>query len=233
MDSYDIFINGRPLYEYGGGALIDYTVGETELDNTTFQGVNRTTWRLLKSRFGMRKINLTIIFTGRTLHEVKLKRSTLNGKLFGRVELFIADDGFFYDVVCDSTGAETLIGVGEREAKIKSEYSFTGLRRDALASCKIQPGEKIYCRSTMPFTDCCLTVSVGAAASAYTLGGAEFENVRAGDVLVFDGLDGKITKNGEPYAANVTWRDFPSLTPGFNQIAAIDPVTVEYYPTYI
>lgn len=233
MDNCDLLINGIPLYQFGGCALLDYSVGETELDNTTFQGINRTSWRLLRSAFGHRKIGLTIVFTARTLHDVKLLRSTLNGKLFGRVELFIADDGFFYDAVCESTGAEILIGIGEREAKIKSEYSFTGIRREALARATIQPGEMIYCRSTMPYTDCRLTATVGTAAAEYTLGGAVFKNVSAGDVLVFDGIDGKITKNGAPYAANVTWLKFPSLTPGLNQIAGNDSVTVEYYPCYI
>lgn len=233
MKNCDLLINGRLLSEFGGCVLLDYSVGETELDNTTFQGINRTNWRLLRSSFGRRKITLTIVFTGQTLHEVKLLRSTLNGKLFGRVELYISDDGFYYDAVCDSTGAEQIIGVSEREAKIKSEYSFIGIRRDALTRATIQPSGSVFCRSTTPYTDCRLKTTVGASAAEYALGGAVFKNVSAGDVLIFDGIDGKITRNGESYAANVSWLSFPTLTPGMNKITAIDPVTVEYYPTYI
>lgn len=233
MDNCDILINGIPLYQYGGCALLDYSIGETELTNTVFQGINRTSWRMLKAAFGQRKITMTVVFTGRTLHEAKLLRSTLNGKLFGRVELYISDDGFFYDAVCDGTGAEQLIGNSEREAKIKSEYSFTGMRRDALVRATIQPAGIIFCRSTTPYTDCRLSVTVGASAAEYALGGAVFKNVSAGDVLVFDGIEGKLTRNGVPYAANVSWLRFPDLTPGMNQITASDPVIVEYYPTYI
>lgn len=233
MNNCDILINGIPLYQYGGCSLLDYSVGETELTNTTFQGINRTSWRVLKVTFGQREISMTIVFTGSTLHEAKLLRSTLNSKLFGRVELFIYGDGFYYDAICESTGAEQLIGEGEREAKIKSEYVFKGIRRDALVRAMIQPEESLYCRSTMPFTDCRLTSTVGVSAAEYALGDAAFKNVSAGDVLVFDGIEGKITRNGIPYAADVSWLKFPNLTPGFNQIACNDPVTIEYYPTYI
>ena len=85
----------------------------------------------------------------------------------------------------------------------------------------------------MPFTDARLTATVGTSAAAYTLGGATFGSVTAGDVLVFDGIDGKITKNGANAAASVSWTEFPQLVPGKNTITAPDAVTVEYYPTYI
>jgi hypothetical protein len=67
----------------------------------------------------------------------------------------------------------------------------------------------------------------------YPLGGALFSGVSNGDVLVFDGIDGKITKNGANAAASVTWTEFPQLEPGENVIASLDAVTVEYYPTYL
>ena len=85
----------------------------------------------------------------------------------------------------------------------------------------------------MPFTDAKLTVTVGATASSYSLKGAIFSNVTAGDVLVFDGINGKITKNGANYAANVAWTSFPSLTPGKNTLTALDAITVEYFPAYL
>ena len=228
-----VLVNGQPLEVFGGAALLDYSVGETEITNETFQGINRTTWRLLKARFGRRPVKLTIIFTGPTLHEAKQARSKFNNACFGEMELYIADDGFFYDVICQNYGPEVLVGMGKREAKIKSEYSFYGIRRDALASETVAAGGSIYCRSAMPFTDARLTATVGETAESYTLGGATFSNVAAGDVLVFDGIGGQITKNGQPYAASVSWVHFPSLVPGINANDAPDPVTVEYYPTYI
>lgn len=228
-----LLINGVPLETYGGAALLDYSIGETELKNETFQGVDRSTWHLLKATFGTRSVKVTIVFTGADRHAASLQRSKLNGAIFGASELYISDDGFFYDVCIESCGAEVLVGEGEREAKIKSDYTFRGTRREALVKETVAGNGTMFCRSTMPFTDCRLTVTVAATAASYNLGGAVFSNVQAGDVLVFDGIDGKITKNGANAAASVSWTDFPRLEPGLNTIVSPNTVTVEYYPTYI
>lgn len=230
---HDCTINGKPLATYGGAALLDYSIGETPVNATTFQGVNRTSWNLLKNIFSMREITLTIVFEAPDLREAKRNRSALNGVLFDKAELYIPDDGFHYTVICTGTGAETLIGQGNKTAQVKSSYTFKGIRHDTMKQITIQPGEQVYCLSTMPLTDCRLTATVGAVAASYQLGGAVFSNVLAGDVLVFDGIDGKVTKNGTNYAQSVAWVDFPRLTPGWNSITCPDAVTVEYEPTYI
>ena len=236
MDCFEpcgVLINGEPIAKYGAVALLAYSIGETKVTNATFQGLNRTTWRMLKASFGLRQIKITFVFSGETLHQAKLARSALNGALFGRSEIYIAEDGFFYTVSCESFGEEVRIGAGDAEAKIKSEYLVTGIRNGALVTATIPAGGELFCRSTMPFTDCRLTVTVGQAAASYALGGATFRNVAAGDTLVFDGIDGKITKNGQPYAASVDWVHLPALTPGINRNTAADPVRVEFYPAYI
>ena len=229
-----LLVNGKPVSEYGGAALLEYSVGETPLDNSMFQGVNRTSWNLLKSIFGMRTVTLTVIFTGETLNEAKIQRSKFNLEIYGKSDIFIADDGFHYTVALMSTGPEITVGIGEKTAQIKSEYQFKGIRHDRKETVTIPAGGgTMLCRSTMPFTDAKLTVTVGTTASSYLLGGATFDSVSAGDVLVFDGIDGKITKNGSNYAASVSWSNFPSLTPGKNTLTALDAITVEYYPTYL
>lgn len=229
-----VLINGTPLSNYGGAALLDYSVGETKLDTETFVGINRTSWKMLKAIYGTRPLKLTIIFTGKTLKMAKLQRSKLNSVFFAPAVIYIADDGFFYDVSCTSLGAEELVGIGETEAKVKATYTFEGIRREALETVTIPAGGGgFFCRSTMPYTDARLTVTVGATASSYTLGGATFGAVTAGDVLVFDGIDGMITRNGANAAASVNWTNFPQLVPGVNTIEALDAVTVEYFPSYI
>ena len=230
---HDCTVNGVPLATYGGASLLDYTIGETMLNPSLFQGVNRTSWNLLKNIFQMRQITLTIVFEASDLRTAKLNRSALNSVLFGAVDLFIPDDGFHYDAICTSMGAETLVGIGDKTAQVKAEYQFNGIRRDELQTVMLAPGETLYCRSTMPMTDCRLTATVGTTATTYQIGGATFSNVTAGDVVVFDGIDGKILKNGVNYAASVSWLDFPQLTPGENTITCLDTVKVEYFPTYI
>ena len=230
---HDCTVNGVPLATYGGASLLDYSIGETPVSPEMFQGLNRTNWNLLENIFKLRELSLTVIFEAHDLREAKRNRSALNGVLFNKADLFIPEDGFHYDVICTSTGAEELIGIGKNSAQIKSRYTFNGVRRDELKTITLAPGAVVYCLSTMPFTDCRLTATVGSSAASYQLGGAVFSNVTVGDVLVFDGIDGKITKNGYNYADSVSWFHFPQLTPGGNTITCPDSVTVEYYPTYI
>ena len=230
----DLMINGTPLGTFSGASLLDYTVGETSIDNAIFKGINRTNWVLLKSMFGTRTLTITIIFKGNNLHAAKVNRSKFNAAIFGKSEIYIPDDGFYYTVSCESTGDELLVGIGEREAQIKSTYTLTGIRHGEKRTVTVNKNQSLLCESTVPFTDCKLTLTSTQDVASYNFGGGVWSNITAGDVLVFDGINCRITKNGLNYAANVTWMDFPRLAAGLNTIQTdTDPVTVEYYPTYL
>jgi phage-related protein len=229
----DVTINGAPLADFGGATLNDYSIGETPFSPEIFQGLNRTSFELLKNSFGLREIRLTFVFTGADLHAVKLNRSRLNSVLFAPVDLFIPDDGFYYRAVCKETGAEELIGQGETEAKIRAEYKLIGVRHGASVSVSVAAGGAVNCLSTMPYTDAKLTATA-AAAGSFTLGGAVFSSVPAGGIVVFDGINKLVTVNGQNWALNTVFTRFPALVPGNNTIAATaGPVTVQYEPCYI
>lgn len=230
----DIIVNGKPLTSFGGSALLDYAIGAVEMDTDTFQGINRSNWLILQQRRYLRPVEITIIFRGKDLHDAKMQRSRFNGEITGKAELYIPDDGFYYDVYCTSMGAEEIVGQGDADAAIKSRYAFRGVRRGALISQIVEPGGTLYCQSTMPLTDCRLTAKATLGSTA-TLDGATFSGVSANDVLVFDGLDCAVTKNGTNCAATASWLKFPQLAPGENTIAATGTgaVTVEYYPVYL
>lgn len=229
----DVLIDGIPLGQFGGKALLDYTIGETELTNETFHGINRSTWVNLKTMYGLRQLTMTILFEGADLHHAKLARSKFNAAVFGKCDLFIPDDGFYYAVYCDSIGEETLVGIGDESAQVKAEYTFSGIRHGEKKTVSVPNGGKVYCLSTMPFTDCKLTATVSANGTNYHLGGAIFPSVSANDVLVFDGINCAITKNGSNAAGTATWLNFPALAAGSNTIDCTDTVTVEYYPAFL
>lgn len=229
----DILINGIPLAQYGGKALLDYTIGETELTNETFHGINRSNWVNLKTMYGLRQVTITILFEGTDLHQAKLARSKFNAAIFGSSELYIPDDGFYYSVYCESIGEETLVGIGENSAQVKAQYTFSGIRHGEKKTVTVAANGNFICHSTLPFTDCKLTATVSTNRSNYHLGGAVFPTVTAGDVLVFDGINCLITRNGANAAGTATWLNFPALTAGSNTIDCVDTVTVEYYPAYL
>ena len=230
----DLTINGKAIQDFGGASLRDYVVSAPAITSYDFQGVNRTSWRLLKQEFGRRTIEITVIFTAPDMNTARLQMSMFNVACWGRVELSLPD-GFLYDCRIDSLGQAELVGDnGSTEAKIQAKYTFVGQQHRPLETVDLPAGGgSVFCRSTMPFTDCRLITTVGTSAATYNFGGAVWENVTAGDVLVFDGIDGLILRNGNNDAAAVNWTVFPSLVPGENEITAPDAVTVEYYPTLI
>lgn len=232
-NDYDLLINGEPLTAYGGKTLLDYSIGPTQMDSAVFQGVNRTNWTMLKSFFGLRAVNLTIIFSAPSMHQAKINRSRVNAIFRNQCELYIPGDGFYYTVYCKDFGNEELIGECDLEAQIKSTYKFEGIRHGDLQRVTVPAGGSVWCQGTMPCSSARLTVTVGASAASYSLGGAVFSDVSAGDVLCFDGINSAITRNGVNYAGSVQWVHFPALIPGENIIESADPVLVEYAPAYI
>lgn len=238
----DMTINGRPLAEFGGAVLMDYSIGETPITTDYFQGINRTNFKILKSRYALRQIRLNLVFEAATLREAKLQRSRFNAELAGRAVLYIPEDGFYYSVFAENLGAETVAGIGDSSAIIQSALVLRGLRHDAVVTETLTDG-RLYCRSTMPFTDGRFTVTVAAigASGQYSLCGVVFSNVSVGDTLIVDTVNGRITRNGANVAAAFT--AFPQLVPGENSliwgaldngvVTAGEPLTVRYYPVYI
>lgn len=223
------YINGQPLANYQA-LLNSFTVGPVETTSSYWQGVNRTNFALLKQQFGLRPITLSVAVMGDTYRDAAVMLSRLTSALWGVVELHLPD-GFYYTcVLSDAGGNPELVGPGYGQTLLIKEYSLTGYRHDPMVTTT---GPSVWCPSTTPQTDCILSVTVGAATSTYTLGGATFPNAKKGEQLVFDGINKRILRNGAPGATGVEWVNFPYLTPGINTITAADTVTVQFYPCYM
>lgn len=226
-------INHRLFSEFGACVLADYEVGETELTNAVYLGRNRTSWTQLDTTFGMRSLRITVKFFAPEIQECTMLKSLFDGALYGKNELWLPD-GYWYSVYAESFGSAAVEANTDRGAILSASYSLKGIRHAELETVGLSAGDnEIRCMSTMPYTDARFSTQVTKAAAQYTLGGAVFKNVTAGERLVFDGISKRILRDGVDNALNVSWLDFPRLTPGFNQITCIDPTTVQYYPTYI
>ena len=224
-----IYINGQDIIKLGANGLRDYTIGASEITNEYYQGRNRTSYTVLASFFGLKSISFTLGFSAKTRREALFAKSQVDGMLFGKSEIFMPD-GFFYTCMLDGAGDVSWQGIEGIQILAQASYSLTGIQHDAMVTVN---GSEFYCTSTVPETDCILSVTVSEAADTYSLGGATFLNVQAGEKLVFDGINKRILRNGAPGAANVEWINFPSVVPGKNSFTALDPVTVQYYPTYL
>lgn len=219
-----MWINNKDLSEYSGKLLAEYEIGGCELELATFKGRKRSSFQVLNSTVGLKTLKLPIVFKGKDRADVSHKKSMFEQVALGKAEL-VMDDGLMYSVVLSSIGTNTYIG----EELIETEYSFTGFRHGEYVKAE---GNNVYCDSTLPYTDCILTVTVTKDDSNYKIGSVTFKNVVAGEVLTVDGINGRILVNGIPAAERADWIEFPKLTPGINHIPCIDTLTVEFYPAY-
>ena len=224
-----MYINDRDIIDYGAKALRSIVVGGTEITNDYFQGRNRTHYTLMSTTFGLKPISFTLVYEADTLRMATENRSKLESEMYGGCDIYL-HDGFHYRCMLDSIGDAEIHGIDGLGVMVVVAYKFSGIQHDPLVT--IENGASFIAKGTMPKMDCILSVTVGASAASYTLGGAVFSNVTAGDVLVFDGINKRFLKNGAPTTAT-SWVSFPYVTVGQNSFTALDPVKVEFYPCYI
>lgn len=225
------YINNVDPASYGVLPLREYSVGGTTITNDIFQGRNRSNYRLLAGVYGRKPITVTLVYPGKTFREAKLLQSTVESWMWGKIELFLPD-GFYYTATLESIGDGTPEGVDGNQVLISVEYSFNAIQHDPLVTVE-NAAAGFWNPGTLPYADCICSVTVGAAADTYQLAGATFQNVTQGEQLTVDGINGRLLRNGAPAPGNVSFTEFPQVTPGQNSFSALDPVTVQYYPCYM
>jgi hypothetical protein len=225
-----IFINNVDIAEYGAKALRNsIKIGGTDIDNDYFQGRNRTHYTLMSTTYGLKSVGFTLVFIDRSLRRALAQKSKCEASMFNGCDIYMPD-GFYYRCMIDKIGNADITGVDGSQVLIECDYDFKGIQHDKIEV--VQDGTKFYAKGTMPTMDCILEVTVGANANSYSLGGATFGAVNAGDVLVFDGINKRFLKNGAPTTAT-NWIKFPQVVSGLNRFTALDTVKVTYYPCYI
>ena len=230
IDNASMYINGTNIADYG--ALVEsFKVGAIKQTNTTYQGLNRTNFNVLTSQMAMRQISVNIFYKAPTRRELALIKSKIDAALAGKLDLWLPD-GFFYFAALTSAGEEQIIGVEYNEEIALCSYTFEGIRHDPLKTIEVASGDPLYCKSLVPHTDCRLTCTASQAYESLQIGPVTITDVAADDVLVVDGITGRILQNGALCAGNMSFLHFPSLVPGENTITCPEDLTVEYYPTY-
>ena len=230
IDNASMYVDGVNIADYG--ALVkSFKVGASEVSNTVYQGRNRTSFNVLATQIGMRSIQVEIFYKAPTRRELGLIKSKIDNLLTGKVELWLPD-GFYYTASMKSAGEEQILGVEYDEEIAVCAYSFEGIRHDPLERVELAAGETLVCKSLVPHTDCRLTCVASQDYASLQIGPVVITDVTEGDILVADGITGRILQNGGLCAGNMSFLHFPSLAPGANEIQCIEDLIVEYYPTY-
>lgn len=232
IDNATMHINGVNIADYG--VLVEkLKVGSIETEQSVYQGVNRTNFNVLDTIQHMRTIDISLFYTAKTRRELALIKSELDNMMTGKLELWVPD-GFYYSAYLVNAGEETYIGQEGDKVIALCPYQFKGIRHDPLQTVETSAADDnlIYCKSTVPKTDCRLTCTASQNYASLKIDTVTITNVTAGDVLVVDGITGRILQNGALCAGNMSFIHFPSLKSGKNNIDCVEDLTVEYYPTY-
>ena len=232
IDNATMHINGVNIADFG--VLVEsLKVGAIETSNETYQGVNRSNFNVLDTIQYMRTINVNLFYSAPTRRELALIKSKLDNMMLGKLDLWMPD-GFYYSAYLVSAGEENMLGVERNKMIALCAYQFKGIRHDKLETVQTTAADdnKVFCKSTVPHTDCRLTCTASQAYTELTIDTVTIKDVSAGDVLVVDGITGRILQNGGLCAGNMSFIHFPSLTPEENTLDCVEDLTVEYYPTY-
>lgn len=216
-----VTVNGITISRYGG-VLQDYLYSPGMIVSTLSSGSRKTIFNLFSQKTEKASLTINIIVSGRNREELLQRTDSIIGMFNGLCEIRM--DGYLFRFA--------LTQVTTEKKGLKSAIvNVTGTASKHLPMMK-SASRNIYCRSTVPETDCILKATATAAAQDYILGSVKFDSVAAGDVLVVDGINCKITKNGTPCAAECDFKAFTILKPGHNIITCDDIPEVSYYPTF-
>lgn len=232
IDNATMHINGTNIADFG--VLVEsLKVGAIETQQQTYQGVNRSNFNVLDTIQYMRTINVNLFYAAPTRRELALIKSKIDNMLTGKLDLWLPD-GFFYSSYLVSAGEESVLGVENNKVIALCSYQFKGIRHDKLETVQTTAAadNKVFCKSTVPLTDCKLTCVASQNYASLQIDTVTITNVHAGDVLVVDGITGRILQNGGLCAGNMSFIHFPSLTPEENTLNCVEDLTVQYYPTY-
>ena len=221
-------INKIPVSKYGAKMHADYIVSGAQITSTYQKPRNGSTFVVVGHEAGIKTLTIKLDVFGRSPTDTKRKISELDSLASsGKVEITLPD-GFAYTAVLQSITPPVRI----TDCIYTCSYVFVAVQHEDMIRMVTDDGY-IFANGTMPRMDCVLKTAVGAAANSYNFAGVTFTGVKAGDVLVLDGITKRVLVNGAPGAQKCNLGEFPYLAPGSNHIICPDTVTVEYYPAYL
>lgn len=228
----DFFVDGHGSSEYGARLLASYTVGGADIERTRVTPAAGQRFIPAGSRVGLKEITLPVHIYGGTPRDAQNKKSSLDAALLADPVELALPDGFLYTASLSKIGDVTELS--QEGCILASSYTLAGFRHDPLEQAVLPAGGgRLYVKGTAPDMECRLSCTVSAAAGSYLMAGILWVDVKAGDVLVLDGISRAVTRNGVNALNQTDLTRWPLLAPGLNVLTAPDALTVEYYPIWL
>lgn len=221
-----IKINGVALSAFGG-RLLDFSVTGSSYKN----GYTMPPRGFFPVRYigdiGLRDVTLTVDFIGSEWSDAETAASDFIAELVRGADILLPD-GFLYYSAFDSDAAfktparnivtHTVKLKAVRHGPLVSDQFSAPATITVTASGNRETPARLYAEG----------VSGACAVKGISITDLTGE-------IVIDGIEGKVTRNGQNVFANTNLTTFPRLNPGANTITAsgsLTGLTVEYYPLY-
>ena len=219
------YINGIEMTNRCIFLTSDYTVSSASVSRSVYSG-GCASYVATKAKIGLKAIKLPVRIVQESTDMADSMRSwMLSMCLESNVEMMLPNGKTYVAALTDTGEVEK-----SAEGVIDFTLEFTGYQRGEIVKAQTP---NIMCFSTVPETPYRITATVGAG-SSFTMAGVTFSDCAAGDVLVIDGIAGKVTKNGSAMDISKTdFLKFPVLFPGKNTVISTGVAAVEYYPIFM
>lgn len=229
---HDFYINGTGSSCFGIRLLSNYKVGATQIRRSRHKPASCVQgWTPLATEYDLRTITLPVLVSGRHARQAAERKSEFDAELLSDpVELKLPNGMTYIASLNSCSEVEEMQLDG---SALKCTYTLVGYARDPLVRLTAAPGGQVYIDGTAPAMACRLTCTAGADAIAYEMCGVIFSNVAAGDVLMLDGIERRVLRNGVNDFGGCDLITWPTLSPGYNTMTAPDDIVVEYFPIWV
>lgn len=219
------YIDNREMSAYGIYVASGYSVTSAPVSRSVYSG-GCASYVATRPMIGLKTLKIPVRVVQDTTDQADSIRSWMLSLCLGSKVALVLPNGKRYVAALTDAGEVEKFAEGVLDLTL----TFTGYQRGQRVTAQTPD---VMCLSTVPETPFRITATVPAAGS-FTMAGVTFANCAAGDVLVVDGLGGKLTKNGEAVLiADTDFIRFPTLSPGGNTVNCDAAATVEYDPIFM
>lgn len=214
-------INGNALSVYSADA-VSYYVGACSITNGYVLPYSKIIPVILKGKIGLRKVSLTLDFSG-TEKEIADNIRSVTKELQGKSNISLPDE---YDYWC------VLESIGNPKVKapwIKQvEFILSGVRHGPISSFQFTAGSRqITAVGDLP-SPAIISIS---GSSPITFNGITITG--ATGTVEIDGIETTVTDSNGNAFGKTNMTEWPKLSPGANTISTTGSGTIAYYPIYL
>lgn len=203
-----------------------YTVSSAPVSRSVYSG-GCASYVATKAKIGLKTLTLPLRIVQETTEAADSLRSWALSLCLEKDVSITLPNGKSYIAALTSTGEVEKFAEGVLDCTIE----LAGYQRGEAVTATTP---NVFCLSTVPETPYKITGTVDTPDEDFVMAGITFTDCSVDDVIVIDGINKKITKNGNSLDLSTTdFVSFPVLKPGENTVYCDVFAEIVYYPVYM